>query len=63
MDPNDNDVLYFAAPGGHGLRRSTMRGHLARGDHAPDPSDPTGHQSDIIGVMDRDLGLGRLPRP
>jgi xyloglucan-specific exo-beta-1,4-glucanase len=58
VDPNDNDVLYFGAPSGQGLWRSTDAGvtwsEVASfpnpGDYAIDPGDTTGYLSDIIGV-------------
>ncbi|MGP3969196.1 WD40/YVTN/BNR-like repeat-containing protein [Streptomyces sp. 6N223] len=58
VDPHDNDVLYFGAPSGEGLWRSTDAGVTWRevasfpnpGDYAIDPSDSTGYLSDIIGV-------------
>ncbi|RKN38153.1 cellulose binding domain-containing protein [Streptomyces hoynatensis] len=73
VDPNDNDVLYFGAPSGHGLWRSTDAGatwsEVASfpnpGDYVPDPSDSTGYQSDIIGVswvtFDPDSGTPGSP--
>jgi photosystem II stability/assembly factor-like uncharacterized protein len=58
IDPNDPDVLYFGAPSGNGLWRSTDAGETWNevtafpnpGDFAIDPSDETGYNSDIIGV-------------
>ncbi|MFD5316276.1 cellulose binding domain-containing protein [Streptomyces sp. NPDC127098] len=58
VDPNDNDVLYLGAPSGEGLWRSTDAGVSWRevtsfpnpGDYAPDPSDSTGYQSELVGV-------------
>ncbi len=59
VDPNDNDVLYFGAPSGNGLWRSTDAGVTWQevtafpnpGDYAIDPSDSTGYLSDLIGVV------------
>jgi len=59
IDPNDNRVLYFGAPSGHGLWRSTDYGVTWSqvttfpnpGDYAEDPNDPNGYLNDIQGVV------------
>ncbi|MGP4110886.1 cellulose binding domain-containing protein [Streptomyces sp. 4N509B] len=59
IDPNDNSVLYFGAPSGHGLWRSTDSGVTWQevtafpnpGDYAIDPDDPNGYLNDLIGVV------------
>jgi xyloglucan-specific exo-beta-1,4-glucanase len=59
VDPNQSATVYFGAPGGHGLWRSTDAGATwARvpgltnpGDYADDPDDPTGYASEKQGVV------------
>ncbi|WP_255952324.1 WD40/YVTN/BNR-like repeat-containing protein [Streptomyces odontomachi] len=59
VDPNDDKVLYFGAPSGKGLWRSTDSGatwsQVANfpnvGNYAQDPSDTTGYASDNQGVI------------
>ncbi|QFZ18055.1 cellulose-binding domain-containing protein [Saccharothrix syringae] len=59
VDPNQGDVLYFGAPSGKGLWRSTDGARTwARvasfpnpGNHVADPTDPSGYNSDIQGVV------------
>jgi photosystem II stability/assembly factor-like uncharacterized protein len=59
IDPNDNRILYLGARSGNGLWKSTDYGITwnrvtsfpAVGSYAPDPSDPSGYQSDPIGVL------------
>lgn len=59
VDPNDNDVLYLGAPSGEGLWRSTDAGVTWSevtsfpnpGDYVLNPDDPSGYESDIIGVV------------
>ncbi|NGN68967.1 xyloglucanase [Streptomyces sp. A7024] len=75
VDPNDGRVLYLGTPSGHGLWRSTDAGATwAKADAFPnpgsyvaDPSDPTGYQSDIQGVVwvlfDRSSGTAGSPTP
>ncbi|GAB2609424.1 xyloglucanase [Streptomyces capparidis] len=58
IDPNRNSVLYFGAPSGNGLWRSTDSGVTwsrvtsfpNAGNYRPDPNDSSGYQSDILGV-------------
>ncbi|TDQ50773.1 cellulose binding domain-containing protein [Actinorugispora endophytica] len=59
VDPNDNSVLYFGAPSGHGLWRSTDHGATWAevgnfpnpGNYVADPSDPGGYSGDNQGVV------------
>ncbi|MGO4425907.1 WD40/YVTN/BNR-like repeat-containing protein, partial [Streptomyces sp. MCAF7] len=59
VDPNKNSVLYFGAPSGNGLWRSTDSGATWSkvtafpnpGNYAQDPSDSTGYLSDNQGVV------------
>jgi xyloglucan-specific exo-beta-1,4-glucanase len=59
VDPNDNRVIYFGAPEGNGLWRSTDRGVTwakvaafpNAGNYAEDPSDPNGYGSHRPGVV------------
>ncbi len=59
VDPNDNSVLYFGAPSGHGLWKSTDHGATWNevtnfpnpGNYAADPSDVGGYQGDNQGVV------------
>jgi xyloglucan-specific exo-beta-1,4-glucanase len=59
VDPNDNRVLYFGAPDGNGLWRSTNAGvswsrvtsFPNAGNWAQDPSDPNGYLSHRPGVV------------
>jgi xyloglucan-specific exo-beta-1,4-glucanase len=59
IDPNCNNILYLAAPSGHGLWRSTdfgaTWGQVANfpnaGTYADDPNDPSGISSDKLGVL------------
>jgi xyloglucan-specific exo-beta-1,4-glucanase len=58
IDPKNNKVIYFGAPSGHGLWKSTDAGVTftnvtsfgAVGTFRPDPTDTSGYNSDIIGV-------------
>lgn len=58
VDPNNDNVLYFGAPSGHGLWKSTDSGVTWSqvtsfpnvGDYVEDASDTTGYQSDNEGV-------------
>lgn len=59
VDPQNSDILYFGARSGHGLWRSTDAGltwanvtsYTAVGTYAPDPSDTTGYESDLQGLL------------
>ncbi|KAK1186353.1 xyloglucanase [Streptomyces sp. NBS 14/10] len=59
IDPNKNSVLYFGAPSGNGLWRSTDSGATwskvtafpNAGNYAQDPSDSSGYLSDNQGVV------------
>ncbi len=59
VDPGDNNVLYLGAPSGNGLWRSTDAGVTWSkvtsfpnpGTYVADPSDASGYQSDIQGVV------------
>lgn len=59
VDPNRNSVVYFGAPDGNGLWRSTDKGvtwakvtsFTNPGDYAADPSDPNGYLSHRPGVV------------
>ena len=59
IDPNRNSVLYFAAPSGQGLWRSTNFGATwakvesfpNAGNFRQNPADPSGYDSDNIGVV------------
>ena len=59
IDPNRNSILYFGAPSGQGLWRSTDYGATwskvtsfpNRGTYVQDPADPNGYLNDIIGVV------------
>jgi xyloglucan-specific exo-beta-1,4-glucanase len=59
VDPNRNSVLYFGAPSGQGLWRSTDSGVTwakvtsfpNAGTYIQDPADPNGYLNDIIGVV------------
>ncbi|MFC7328704.1 WD40/YVTN/BNR-like repeat-containing protein [Marinactinospora rubrisoli] len=59
VDPNDNRILYFGAPSGNGLWRSTDHGETWSevtsfpnpGDYVQDPSDSSGYLSDEQGVV------------
>jgi photosystem II stability/assembly factor-like uncharacterized protein len=58
IDPNRNSILYFGAPSGNGLWRSTDSGVTWAkvtafpnpGNYAQDPSDPNGYLTDNQGV-------------
>lgn len=58
VDPHNNNILYFGAPSGQGLWRSTDKGATWAkvtafpnvGNYAQDPSDPNGYLSDNQGV-------------
>ncbi|KAH7915355.1 hypothetical protein BJ138DRAFT_120771 [Hygrophoropsis aurantiaca] len=58
VDPHSNNILYFGARSGHGLWKSTDYGATwanvtnfpSVGTYAPDPSDPTGIESDLTGI-------------
>jgi hypothetical protein len=59
VDPNDGRVLYFGAPSGNGLWRSTDRGVTWSqvtsfpnpGNYVADPNDGNGYANDIQGVV------------
>ncbi|PSL53803.1 cellulose binding domain-containing protein [Saccharothrix carnea] len=59
VDPNDGRVLYFGAPSGKGLWRSTDSGVTWSqvtsfpnpGNYVADPDDPNGYGNDIQGVV------------
>jgi hypothetical protein len=59
VDPNRSSVVYFGAPGGHGLHRSTdsgatwtrVPGLTNPGDYADDPADPNGYNSEKQGIV------------
>ncbi|KUH35861.1 xyloglucanase [Streptomyces kanasensis] len=59
IDPHRNGVLYLGAPSGHGLWRSTDAGATWSkvtafpnpGNHAQDPTDPSGYASDNQGIV------------
>jgi xyloglucan-specific exo-beta-1,4-glucanase len=58
VDPHDNSILFFGARSGNGLWKSTnsavtwtqVTSFPSVGTYAPDPSDPTGYESDLIGI-------------
>lgn len=58
VDPANSNIIYFGARSGNGLWKSTDAGasfskvtsFTAVGNYAPDPSDSTGYNSDIIGL-------------
>jgi xyloglucan-specific exo-beta-1,4-glucanase len=58
IDPNNNKIIYFGAPSGNGLYKSTDQGvtfskvssFTTVGDFAADPTDTYGYSSDPIGV-------------
>ena len=68
IDPNDNRILYLAAPSGNGLWKSTDYGVTwskvtsfpTGGDYIADPADPYDYLNDIQGlywvVFDEDTG-------
>jgi hypothetical protein len=59
IDPNQNGILYLAAPSGHGLWKSADFGATFAevtsfpnpGTYVQDPNDPFGYLDDIIGVV------------
>jgi xyloglucan-specific exo-beta-1,4-glucanase len=59
IDPNRNNILFLAAPGGNGLWRSGDFGATwakvasfpNAGDFAPDPNDTSGYSSAKLGVL------------
>ncbi len=59
IDPNRNNILYFGAPSGHGLWRSADSGASWSkvesfpnpGTFRPDPSDTSGYNNDLTGVV------------
>jgi xyloglucan-specific exo-beta-1,4-glucanase len=59
VDPNDNSILFFGTRSGNGLWKSTnaavtwtlVTSFPSAGTYAPDPTDPTGYNSDLIGVV------------
>jgi len=73
IDPNRNNILYLGVRGGHGLWRSTNFGaSWSRVDSFPnpgtfviDPNDPSGYNSDNLGVLwvvfDERTGSRRRP--
>ncbi|KAG8212805.1 hypothetical protein J3R82DRAFT_11094 [Butyriboletus roseoflavus] len=75
VDPNSNNILYFGARSGHGLWKSTdygttwtnVRNFPSVGTYAPDPSDPTGYESDLTGLafvtFDSTSGAKGSPTP
>jgi xyloglucan-specific exo-beta-1,4-glucanase len=58
VDPANSNIIYFAAPSGNGLYKSTDQGvtfskvasFTAVGNYAEDPSDTTGYSSDLTGL-------------
>lgn len=58
VDPANSNIIYFGARSGNGLWKSTDGGisfskvtaFTAVGNYAPDPSDSTGYNSDLIGL-------------
>jgi xyloglucan-specific exo-beta-1,4-glucanase len=58
VDPANSNIIYFGAPSGNGLWKSTDQGvtfskvasFTAVGNYAEDPSDTTGYQSDLTGL-------------
>jgi len=58
VDPNSNGILYFGAAAGKGLWKSTNFGVTwaqvtsfpSVGTYAPDPTDTTGYNSELIGI-------------
>jgi xyloglucan-specific exo-beta-1,4-glucanase len=58
VDPANSNIIYFAAPSGHGLWKSTDQGvtfsqvasFTAVGNYAEDPSDTSGYNSDLTGL-------------
>lgn len=58
IDPNNNSILYFGARSGNGLYKSTNAGASWSkvssfpdpGTYIPDPSDPYGYNTDIVGL-------------
>lgn len=58
IDPANSNIIYFAAPSGPGLYKSTGQGvtlskvasFTAVGSYAEDPSNATGYQSDLTGM-------------
>ncbi|KIK71214.1 glycoside hydrolase family 74 protein [Collybiopsis luxurians FD-317 M1] len=58
VDPNLNSIIFFGARSGHGLWKSTnsaktwtqVTNFPSVGTYIPDPTDPTGYNSDIIGI-------------
>jgi xyloglucan-specific exo-beta-1,4-glucanase len=58
VDPANSNIIYFAAPGGNGLYKSTDQGvtfskvasFTAVGDFREDPTDTSGYNSDLTGL-------------
>jgi xyloglucan-specific exo-beta-1,4-glucanase len=58
VDLANSNIIYFAAPSGHGLWESTDQGvtiskvasFMAVGNYAEDPSDTSGYNSDLTGL-------------
>ncbi|KAJ7630671.1 hypothetical protein FB45DRAFT_990628 [Roridomyces roridus] len=58
IDPNSNGILYFGAGAGNGLWKSTNFGQTwakvtsfpSVGTYAPDPTDSSGYNSELIGI-------------
>jgi xyloglucan-specific exo-beta-1,4-glucanase len=58
VDPANSNIIYFAAPSGHGLYKSTDQGvtfsqvasFTAVGNYAEDPPDTSGYNSDLTGL-------------
>ncbi|KAF8213350.1 hypothetical protein K438DRAFT_1803829 [Mycena galopus ATCC 62051] len=58
VDPNSNGIIYFGAAAGKGLWKSTNFGVTwaqvtsfpSVGTYAPDPTDSTGYNSELIGI-------------
>ncbi|KAF8203099.1 hypothetical protein BJ912DRAFT_842191 [Pholiota molesta] len=75
IDPNSNGILYFGARSGNGLWKSTNFGvtwakvssFTSTGNYAPDPTDTSGYNSDIIGIswvtFDKTSGSSGSPTP
>jgi xyloglucan-specific exo-beta-1,4-glucanase len=58
VDPANSNIIYFAAPGGNGLYKSTDQGvtfskvssFTAVGNYAKNPADTSGYSSDLTGL-------------
>ncbi|OCH96472.1 Oligoxyloglucan reducing end-specific cellobiohydrolase [Obba rivulosa] len=75
IDPNSNNILFFGARSGNGLWKSTdfaqtwsqVESFTATGNYAPDPTDTSGYNSDLIGLawvtFDPTSGTSGSPTP